>query len=111
MLQSQYTHSFESILPLLSLSNLSNIPPPALKVVKQRSELLGSYLLNTGVGEVINEEVHGSQAEALVVRRQTPLQFLVIDQTASILICHLEARHDARISSRRECRWQQCFIP
>jgi len=67
-----------------------------------------TYLFDISVGEVIHEKVSSSQAEALVITgRKSLLQFLIIDQPASVLISHLEASHDARIRARRKCRRQK----
>lgn len=51
--------------------------------------------------------MNGSEAEALVIRRQRSLQFLVVDEAASVLIRNLEARHYARVGARRKRRRNQ----
>jgi len=51
--------------------------------------------------------MNGSEAEALVIRRQRSLQFLVVDEAASVLIRHLEARHYIRVRPRWKRRWNQ----
>lgn len=51
--------------------------------------------------------MNGSEAEALVIRRQRSLQFLVVDEAASVLIRNLEARHYAGVRARRKRRRNQ----
>lgn len=49
----------------------------------------------------------GSQAEALVVGRERPLQLLVVDEPAAILVRYPEASNDVRIGAGREGRGHQ----
>jgi hypothetical protein len=61
-----------------------------------------------GVGEEVHEEVHGAEAEALVVvPGQRRLQLPVVDHPAPVAVRRLEARHDGRVRPRRERRRHQ----
>jgi len=72
-------------------------------ISRNGEEKVRTDLLDIGVGEVIHKKMNSSQTEALIVRRQSPLQFFIIDQTTSILIRHLKACNDAWIGAGREC--------
>lgn len=69
--------------------------------------LLLTYLPDVGVGEGEHEQMHGPEAEALVVGGERHLQLLVIDEAAPVPVRRLETRHDARIRPWWERRRHQ----
>jgi hypothetical protein len=46
----------------------------------------------------------GPQAKALIVRRESPLQLLIVDEATAVLIGNLEASDDVGIGAGREGR-------
>jgi len=84
---------------------LHSLNPSSIQHELRVIQIFITYLVDIGVSEVIHEKMNSSQAEALIISwRQSSLQFLIIDQTTSVLISHLEASHDARVCARRKCR-------
>lgn len=69
--------------------------------VTRKTENLTDFL-GVGIGEEVHEKMDGSQAEALIVRRQRPLQLLVVDNPAAILVSNLEASDYIGIGAGRE---------
>lgn len=64
-------------------------------------------LPGVGVGEEVHEEMNSPEAKGLVVGGESPLQLLVVDEAAPVLVSHLETRHNARVRPRREGRRDQ----
>lgn len=76
------------------------------KIMLERERNVTNFA-GIGIGEEIHEKMNGTDAEALIIRRQSPLQFLIINKPAPILISQLETRYDAGIRTRRELRGHQ----
>lgn len=68
--------------------------------VNQKNKL--TDFSRVSVGECVHKQTNGSQAEALIVRRQGSLQLLIVDEAAVVPVGQLEARHDVRIRAGRE---------
>lgn len=48
--------------------------------------------------------MNSSEAEPLIVRRQSPLQLLIVDEPTTVLVRHLEACHHVGVRPRRKSR-------